>query len=149
MLRRTLWSLKYLFDSSQQKGVFPDLTKISIEPPVFKTGDIADISSYLPNSVLPCFSKLIERVRYNFLYKYLTDQKTLHPQQIGFRKGHFTEHAIALVDQIYESFQNDYNTIGIFGNLPKVFDTFDHTILLKKLRSMELRAQILPGFEVT
>ena len=130
MLWRTLWSLKYLFDSSQQKGVFSYLTKISIEPPVFKTDDIADISSYLPNSVLPCFSKLLERAKYNCLYKYLTDQKTLHPQQIGFRKGHFTQHAIAqLVDQIYESFQNDYNTVGIFVDLPKVFDTFDHTIL--------------------
>ena len=45
---------------------------------------------------------------YNHLSKYLTDKKILHPQQFGFRKGHSTEHAIAqLVDQIYESFEND------------------------------------------
>ena len=42
---------------------------------------------------------------YNRLYKYLTDQKILNPQQFGFRKVHSIEHAIAqLVDQIYESF---------------------------------------------
>ena len=71
---------------------------------------------------------------YNGLYKYLTDQKILHPQQFGFRKGHSTEHAIAqLVDQIYESFENDNYTVGIFVDLPKAFDTVDHTILLKKL----------------
>ena len=70
----------------------------------------------------------------NHLYKYLTDQKILHPQQFGFRKGHSTEHAIAqLVDQIYESFENDNYTVGIFVNLLKAFDTVDHTILLKKL----------------
>ena len=55
---------------------------------------------------------------YICLYKYLTDQKTLHRQQFGFRKGHSSEHAIAqLVDQIYESFENDKYTVGIFINL--------------------------------
>ena len=100
--------LKYLFDLSLQSGVFPDLMKIAIVSPIFKTGDTADISNYRPISVLPCFSKILERVMYNRLYKYLTDQKILHPQQFGFRKGHSTEHAIAqLVDQINESFGND------------------------------------------
>ena len=71
---------------------------------------------------------------YNRLYKYLTDQKTLHPQQFDFRKGHSTEDAIAqLVDQIYESFENDKYTVGIFINLSKAFDTVDHTVLLRKL----------------
>ena len=43
-------------------GVFPDLMEIAKVSPVFKTGDIADISNYLPISVLPCFSKILERV---------------------------------------------------------------------------------------
>ena len=51
---------------------------------------------------------------YNRLYKYLTDQKILHPQQFGFRKGHSTEYAIAqLVDQIYKSFEDDKQAVGI------------------------------------
>ena len=54
--------LKYLFESSLQSGVFPDLMKIAIVSPVFKTGDSVDISNYHPISVLPCFSKIIERV---------------------------------------------------------------------------------------
>ena len=71
---------------------------------------------------------------YNRLYKYLTDQKILNSQQFGFRKVHSIEHAIAqLVDQIYESFQNDNYTVGIFVDLSKTFHTVDHTILLKKL----------------
>ena len=71
---------------------------------------------------------------YNYLYKYLTDQKILHPQQFGFRKFHSKEHAIAqLVDQIYESFENDNYTVRIFIDLPKAFNTVDCTMLLKKL----------------
>ena len=108
--------------------------KIAIVSPAFKTGNTAGISNYHPIFVLPCFSKILERVMYNCLYKYLTEQKILHPQQFGFRKGHFTEHAIAqLVDQIYKSFENDKYTVGIFIDLSKAFDTVDHTILLKKL----------------
>ena len=105
--------------------------KIAIVSPAFKT---EDISNYCPISVLPCFSKTLERVMYNHLYKYLTDQKILHPQQFSFIKGHSTEYAVVqLVDQIYESFENDNYTVGIFINLSKAFDTIDHTIPLKKL----------------
>ena len=86
---------KYLVDSLLQSGVFPELMKITIVSPAFKTGDTADISNNCPISVLPCFSKTLERVMYNCL------NKILHPQQLAFRKGHSTEHAIAqLVDQI-------------------------------------------------
>ena len=108
--------------------------KIVIASSVFKTGDTADISNYHPISVLPYFSKILECIMYNRLYKYLTDQTILHPRQFGFKKGHSIEHAIAqLVDQIYKSFENDKYTVGIFIDLSKAFDTVDHTILLKKL----------------
>ena len=127
-------SLKYFFDLSLQSGIFPGLMKVAIVSPVSKTGDIADISNYRPISVLPCCSKILDRIMYNHLYKYLTNKKLLHPQQFGFRKGHSTEHSIAhLVDQIYESFENDEYTVGIFIDLSKEFDTVDHTILLKEL----------------
>ena len=65
--------LKYLFDSSLQSGVIPDLTKITIVSPVFKTDNTAGISNYCP--LPPCFSKILERVMYNRLDKYLTDHK--------------------------------------------------------------------------
>ena len=71
---------------------------------------------------------------YNRLCKYFTEKKTIHPQQFGFRKDLSTEHAIAqLADHVYESFENNNYIIGIFIEFSKVFDTVDHTILLKKL----------------
>ena len=59
---------KYLFDSSLQNGVFPDLMEIAIVSPAFKTGNTAGISNYCPVSVLTCFSKILERVMQNCLY---------------------------------------------------------------------------------
>ena len=66
--------LKYLFDSSLESEVFPNLLKIAIVSPVFKS-DTADISNFCPTPVFPCFSKILECVMYNRLCKYLTDQK--------------------------------------------------------------------------
>ena len=119
--------VKYLFDLSLRSGVFPDLMKSAIVSPIFKTSDTADISNYHPISVLPCFSKILERVIHNRLYNCLADEKILYPQHFGFRKGDPTEHAIVQpIDQIYKSFENDNYTVGI--------DTVDHTMLLKKLK---------------
>ena len=61
--------LKYLFDSSLQSGIFPGLLKIAVVSPVFKTDDTADISNHRPISVLPCFSKILEHIMCNCLYR--------------------------------------------------------------------------------
>ena len=69
--------LKYLFEKSIEKGVFPDALKIARVTPLFKGGDPSNISNYRPISVLPRFSKILERIMYNRLYKYLTTEKLL------------------------------------------------------------------------
>ena len=83
---------------------------------------------------------MLECIMFNRLYSYLVNKIILYLKQLDFQKGHSTEHAIAqLADQIYESFENDNYTLGVFINFPKAFDTIDHAILLKKLENMELR----------
>ena len=68
------------------------------------------------------FTKILKRVMYNRLYKYLTCKKIWYPQQFGFQKGFSTEHVTQhLVDQIYESFENKNYTVGIFLDFSKAF----------------------------
>ena len=52
--------------------------------PLFKNGDPENITNYRPISVLPCFSKVLERIMYNRLYKYLGEEKLLYSKQFGF-----------------------------------------------------------------
>ena len=128
-----------------QTEIFPDPLKIAKVTPLFKTGDLKEINNYRAISVLPSFSKILERIMHNRRYSYLINEK-IYSKWFGFQKSHSTEHAIAkLTYQIYESFENSNFTFGVFIDLSKAFDTIDHVILLKSLKIMELRVQIMPG----
>ena len=73
---------------------------------------------------------------YNRLYDYFTANSILFKKQFGSRTGHSTEHALLeLIDQIYDSF-NDNNSLGIFVDLSKNFDTVDLSMLLKKNKAL-------------
>ena len=54
--------LKYLFNLSIEKGIFPDDLKIAKVTPIYKADDKSDVSNYRPISVLSCFSKILERI---------------------------------------------------------------------------------------
>ena len=70
--------LRYVFDLSLQTEIFPDPLKIGKVTPVFRTGDLKEISNYRPISVLSRFSKILERIMHNRLYSYLVNKKILY-----------------------------------------------------------------------
>ncbi|XP_065658022.1 uncharacterized protein LOC136082540 [Hydra vulgaris] len=82
-------SLFHIFNLSIQSGIVPEKLKIAKISPIFKTGDNTIMSNYRPISVLPCFSKLLERTMYDMLNNYLTKNKILYNKQFGFKKKTF------------------------------------------------------------
>ena len=71
---------------------------------------------------------------YNRLFKYLSENNILFEKQFGFQTSYSTEHTILLlVNQLYQSFDENKFTLVVFIDLSKAFDTVDHKILTKKL----------------
>ena len=85
---------------------------------------------------------------HNRLYQYLQSNKLLYNKQFGFQKATSTDHAILqLTDQLYDSFNNDKFTIGVFIDLSKAFDTVDHEILLEKIQHNGIQGNNLRWFQ--
>ena len=57
--------LFYIFRASLREGVFPDEMKIAKVSPIFKGGNNLQAENYRPISVLPVFSKILEKIMYN------------------------------------------------------------------------------------
>ena len=65
--------LTHICNLSFKTGVFPQQMKTANVVPIYKSGDEKMFSNYRPVSVLPVFSKLIERLMYNRLIMFVTN----------------------------------------------------------------------------
>ena len=54
---------------------------------------------------------------------------------------------VRLVDKIFDSFEKEQFTLGVFIDMPKAFDTVDHSILLKKLKLFGVTDKNLAWFQ--
>ena len=137
-----------IFNKSLEDGVVPTGLKVAKVIPIFKADDRKIVSNYRPISVLPIFSKIIERLVYNRLLDFLNKHNILSSNQYGFRKNLSTSLALLdLVDKLTKSIENNEITIGIFIDLAKAFDTVNHHILLAKLYHYGVRGIAHNWFE--
>ena len=140
--------LANIFNKSFLTGIVPTKLKIAKVIPLYKTKDPALFCNYRPISLLPVFSKILERLMYNRLYNFLTEHNILSMNQFGFRKKYSTFLPLMdLVDNITKNIDGGNYSIGIFLDLSKAFDTIDHIILLDKLCRYGIRGVTLNWFK--
>ena len=85
---------------------------------------------------------------YNRVYAHVTSNGLLYEKQFGFQSQNCTERAILqLTKEIYESFEKNEYTLGVFVDLSKAFDTVNHNILLMKLEYFGLKNKYINWFK--
>lgn len=123
-----------LINLSISKSTFPSIFKKARVVPIFKGGDMNDVTKYRPISILNIFSKILEKHAYQQLYLYLESNNILSASQFGFRnKKSTTQGIMQHTGYIYDNLDKDDLVFTMYLDFKKAFDTVDHVILLSKL----------------
>jgi len=141
--------LTHIINLSLSTGAVPQAMKIAKVIPIFKTGDRTEFTNYRPISMLPVFSKILEKIVANKLISFLDCTNQFYQHQYGFRARHSIAHpVIHLLNQI--ATENDKITkkitMATFLDLSKAFDTINHNILLTKVDNLGIRGVVNTWF---
>ena len=140
-------TLTQIFNHSLKSSTFPQIWKDGKVTPIFKSGDHSNMSNYRPITVLPILSKILERFVHKQIYNHLSENNILSPQQFGSRPKLSTSTALAFfTDNILDNADSGLVTASVFLDFSKAFDTVDHAILLRKLKSVGLDDNSLSSF---
>ena len=132
--------LTYICNKSFQTGIFPDKMKIAKVIPIYKNGDKQSVSNYRPISLLPQFSKILEKLFVKRLDSFIEKYDILNDYQYGFRRNRSTSLAVMeFVENIATVLDNKQFGVGVFIDLRKAFDTIDHSLLLQKCERYGIR----------
>ena len=139
--------LDSIINRSMGIGYVRTSMKIGKQTPIYKSGDIR-VNNYRPITVCSSLSKILEKVVWDRVTKYLEYHKILNNNQFGFRRKHSTNHAIINLTEItLEAFEENLRIGGVFLDIAKAFDCVNHNILLRKLEYYGFRGATLMWFE--
>ena len=107
---------------------------------LYKNGNHNAFTNYRPVSLLPQFSKILEKLFSGKLDAFIEKENILNESQYGFRSNRSTSMALLeLIEEITSAVDNKKCTICVFIDLKKAFDTIDHKLLLTKLEHYGIR----------
>ena len=137
-------SANTIFKTCLNRGKFPSEWKKGNIVPIHKKDDKQNVKNYRPVSLLPICGKIFERLIYNVMYDFLTENDLLSPNQSGFRSGDSCINQLLSINhEILNAFDKGLEVRGIFLDISKAFDKVWHDGLAFKLRQNGISGDII------
>ena len=74
-VEKVIEPITYIINKSLDTGIIPDDLKIAKVIPIYKSSDPSPLKNYRPISLLPAFSKLLEKIMYDKLMSFFSFEK--------------------------------------------------------------------------
>ena len=127
--------LHHIITLSVMQAKFPSGWKYSKVIPLNKKECKLDKKNYRPVTILSLFSKILEKIVYQQLYDYFTNNMIFHQNLHGYRQHRSTQTALL---QMYDRWARAAGSSQVSGvvllDLSAAFDLVDPEILIQKLR---------------
>ena len=139
--------LCYIINKSLHEHTVPVDMKLAKIHPLYKAGTKSLITNYRPISLLPVFSKVLEKVIYQQTSNFFEIHNIIDTHQFGFRPNHSCSDC--LLKFVHDIHKNDLlgnHSISIHADLSKAFDTLIRKNLFRKLEHYGLRDDTLAWF---
>ena len=143
------------FNSSVAFGTFPNNQKLADVIPIFKALDRFVKNNYRPVSILPALSKIMERLLFYQIEKYMDGKLSMY--QCGFRKGMSAQKCLLfMIEKWRKCLDNKGKTGVLLTDLSKAFDYgFDymslkliHTYLSDRLQRVKINSTYSSWWEI-
>ena len=136
--------LLVIFNKSLFQGYFPIGWRKATVVPIPKVPIPKEIGDLRPIALTPLPGKLLERFVHTQIMAHLDNNFLLNEIQNGFRKKHSTTDTIfKFTTELQHNKNNKFNTIALYIDFKKAFDTVNHNILLEKLKLLKIGKKVL------
>ena len=116
--------------------------------PVHKKNEKNLVKNYRPISLLPISGKILEKLIFDNLYKYIFENNFISDKQSGYRKGDSTiKQLLSITHEIHKAFDSDHEVRAVFLDISKAFDTVWHKGLLFKLKRIGIEGDMISIIE--
>ena len=124
-----LLPFRLIFENCLNQGIFPDMWKKANIVPIHKKNHKSCKENYCPNSLLPVFRKMLEKLIFDTLYHHLETNNILNPNHSGFRPGDSAvNQLISITNSTFQAFDCNptLDVRSVYLDMSKAFDRVWH-----------------------
>ena len=137
-------TLELIFKSCIESRKFPIEWKKANVVTVHKQNNKQLIKNYRPILLLPVCGKILERITYNKMFKFFSENELISNNQSGFKPGNLCiNQLLCITHNIYQSLDDGLRTRSVFLDISKAFDEVWHKVLLFKLKQNGISGNLL------